>query len=42
MKKTLLALAAVLMALGATACSTDGGAAAARVTQQMNTQGGPN
>jgi hypothetical protein len=42
MKTTLLALIAVLMALGATACSTDGGASAARIKQQMDTQGGPN
>jgi hypothetical protein len=42
MKRTLLAVIAALMALGATACSADGSAATARIKQQMDTQGGPN
>jgi hypothetical protein len=42
MNKIAIALMIAVCALGATACSTDGGAAAARVQQEMNRHGGPN
>jgi hypothetical protein len=44
MNKVLAVLMIAVFALGATACSTgsDGGTAAAKIQQEMNSRGGPN